>query len=211
MKNYWLPTYIIQQRIFITNQQKNHLKANTLLHIITSLKSETISTPTVLYLNYGKCCYLEFGLANRNGGIVMDTIVAILQLLAFIAPFAIGYGLNNDFEKKYGVAAIRWDYFIWQCIFLSLSILAIFGNNFSWWQILWIICTILTYAKALAEAKTHATKIGASSSDVTNAMVSQALYPLGAAILLITFLAFALGGKKKNRRKTFCNHCRKER
>ena len=31
----------------------------------------------------------------------MDTFIAILQLIAFIAPFAIGYSLNNEFEKKY--------------------------------------------------------------------------------------------------------------
>ena len=130
----------------------------------------------------------------------MDTIIAILQLLAFIAPFAIGYVLNHDFEKKYGVAAIRWDYFTLQCIFLVLSTITIFGNSFSWWQVLWVICTIVTYTKALGEAKAHAIKIGANNDDVTNAMFSQALYPLGAAILLITFLAFALGGKKKKHR-----------
>ena len=123
----------------------------------------------------------------------MDTIIAILQLLAFIAPFAIGYVLNHDFEKKYGVAAILWDYFTLQCIFLILSTITIFGNSFSWWQVLWVICTIVTYTKALGEAKAHAIKIGANNDDVTNAMFSQALYPLGAAILLLAYVHGAKG------------------
>lgn len=131
----------------------------------------------------------------------MDTFIAILQLIAFITPFAIGYSLNNEFEKKYNAPAIQWNYFVWQCIFLFLSIFTIFGNNFSWWQVLWVICTIATYIKALGEAKNHAKRVGANSSDTTNAMISQALYPLGAVIILITILAFAFGGKKKKRRK----------
>ncbi len=131
----------------------------------------------------------------------MDTFIAILQLISFIAPFAIGYSLNDEFEKKYSTSAIQWNYFVWQCIFLFLSIFTIFGNSFSWWQVLWVICTILTYIKALGEAKTHARSVGANSSDITNAMIAQALYPLGVVIILIVIFAMVFGDKKKKRRK----------
>lgn len=126
-----------------------------------------------------------------------DTIIAILQLLAFISPFLIGRSLNNDFKEKYGVEAIRWDIFVWQCIFLALTAFTMFDSKISGWQILWIICTIASYGYALDEIRKHALKIGASSSDVTKAMISQAIYPLGATIIILTFLTMLLGRKKK--------------
>lgn len=130
----------------------------------------------------------------------MDTIMAILRLLAFIAPFLIGRSLNNDFKQKYGVEAIRWESFVWQCIFLALTAFTMFDNKISGWQILWIICTIASYGYALGETRKHALKIGASSNDVTKAMISQAIYPFGATIIILTILAMLFGGKKKKRR-----------
>lgn len=131
----------------------------------------------------------------------MDFIIGIAQLLLFLAPFLIGRSLNNSFEEKYGVEAIRQEAFIWQCIFLFLTGMTMFDNTISWWQILWILCTIVTYAKALMEVREHAIKIGASSDDTIKAMVSQAVYPLGLIMIIFIVLAFIFGGKKKKRRR----------
>lgn len=76
-----------------------------------------------------------------------------------------------------------------------------FDNNISWWQILWIICTVLSYINALKEARTHAITLGADSEDVTKAMISQAIYPLGAVMIILFFLALLLGGRKKKRKR----------
>lgn len=131
----------------------------------------------------------------------MDFIEAVAKLLFFLAPFLIGRSLNNSFEEKYGIAAIRQEAFIWQCIFLFLTGMTMFDNTISWWQILWIVCTIATYAKALMEVREHAIKIGASSDDTIKAMVSQAVYPLGLIMIIFVVLAFIFGGKKKRRRR----------
>ena len=131
----------------------------------------------------------------------MDFIIGMSQLLLFLAPFLIGRSLNNDFENKYGVEAIQKEAFVWQCIFLAFTALTMFDNNISWWQILWIICTILSYINALKETRKHAIALGANSEDVTKAMISQAIYPLGLVMIILFVLALALGGKKKKRKR----------
>ena len=131
----------------------------------------------------------------------MDFIIGISQLLLIIAPFLIGRSLNNDFKNKYGVEAICQDAFIWQCIFLFLSFVSTGGSNFSWWQVLWILCTIISYVKALYQVKSHAKLLGASSDDTIKAMIAQAIYPLGVVIILIILLAMYFRSREKRRRK----------
>ena len=41
----------------------------------------------------------------------------------------------------------------------------------------------------------------ANSEDVTKAMISQAIYPLGLVMIILFVLALALGGKKKKRKR----------
>ena len=131
----------------------------------------------------------------------MDFIEGIIKLLIFLSPFLIGRSLNNDFKQKYGTEAIRWDIFVWQCIFLAFTALTMLDNNISWWQILWIICTILSYINALKETRKHAIALGANSEDVTKGMISQAIYPLGLVMIILFVLALVLGGKKKKRKR----------
>ena len=130
----------------------------------------------------------------------MDFIEGIIKLLIFLSPFLIGRSLNNDFKQKYGVEAIRWDIFVWQCLFLALTAFTMFDNKISGWQILWSICTIASYGYALDETRKHALKIGASANDVTKAMISQAIYPFGATIIILTIFAMLFGKKKKKRK-----------
>ena len=130
----------------------------------------------------------------------MDFLIDIAQLLLFLAPFLIGHSLNNSFNKKYGVEAIRYEALIFQCIFLFLTVLTMFDNNISGWQIFWVCCTTVIYIYAINEARSHAVKIGASSDDVIQAMISQAIYPLGIVMIILFLLALIVGRRKKNRK-----------
>lgn len=132
---------------------------------------------------------------------ILEFIEVVIYILIFLSPFLIGRGLNNDFQKKYGTEAIIQDAFVWQCIFLFFTILTMFDNKISSWQILWTCCTTIAYIYAITEARTHAIKIGASSDDTIKAMVAQSIYPLGLAMIIVVVFAYFFGHRKQKRRK----------
>lgn len=91
-----------------------------------------------------------------GGAIIVITIIACVG----------GYVLNKGFEDKYFEPGIQWAPFALQCLFVFLAALTIPDSYVSGWFILWVICTIVSYALGLYMCYHHAITLNAEKKDI---------------------------------------------
>ncbi len=123
--------------------------------------------------------------------IIVITIVACLY----------GYFANSYYQGKYNAPAADIGMLIIQSFFMLCVFLTIPNPDISGWFILWTILLIISYIVALLVCKQQCLKDSADKKDTIIALLTQAITPLGVALLIMVVIAIITGssGKKKRR------------
>ena len=109
---------------------------------------------------------------------------SVLIVAAFLCC-AFGFLLNRVYAKKYGDPAIQWKPCALQFICIAGALTQFPGDEMSIRFLFWIIASMISCAAALWMCRQHAKSQQAGPGDTVVAMVAQAMFPFGAAAVML--------------------------